>query len=188
MLPFGETPRKNIPRTCTTWTGISPPKSVAELHFAAGFGLHPSRRRRSPKHPTLYNARRSCGLERPTYRRGLTYPLNELDRVAVRIGNPRGAQLASEKVMRRGKNRRAVGDQGVQCGIGVVGPQNNFNPPSFSFRTKAVVRSGRLDRRNSEIKAVQVELDMGGVARRRSPKRFNKAQLRIKRHHPRKIA
>ena len=77
--------------------------------------------------------------------------------------------------MGRGKKRRALGDQGVDCGIYVVGPKNNFNPSSFSFQTKAVVLFGRLNCRNSESKAIQFELDMAGFARCRSPKRFDKA-------------
>jgi hypothetical protein len=70
-----------------------------------------------------------------------TLPLNQLDGVAVRIGDPCGAQLAVEKVMGRREQRRPLGDQGAKCGISVIGPNNDFDPAPFSFRTKAVVLS-----------------------------------------------
>ncbi len=90
--------------------------------------------------------------------------------------------------MRRGEKRRALGDQGVHRGIPVVGPKNNFDPPPFSFGTKAVVLFGRRKRCNSKGKAIEFELDMAGFAGRRGPKRFNKTELRIERHRPRQIA
>jgi hypothetical protein len=43
--------------------------------------------------------------------------LNELDGIAVRISDPSGAQLAVENVMRGREKSRALGNQGVQCGI-----------------------------------------------------------------------
>jgi hypothetical protein len=39
-----------------------------------------------------------------------TPPLNQLDRVAIRIGDPSGAQLAVEKVMGRREQSRPLGD------------------------------------------------------------------------------
>jgi len=55
-----------------------------------------------------------------------TSPLNGLDGVAVRISYPSGAQSAIEKVMGRREQRRAHGNQGIDCGIRVVGPKNDF--------------------------------------------------------------
>jgi hypothetical protein len=101
--------------------------------------------------------------------------LNQLDRVAVRIGDPSGAQFAVEKVMGRREQRRPLGDQGAQCGISVIGPNNDFNPAPFSFRAKAVVLSRCLYRRNSESEPVQLELNMAWFARGQSAKRLDKA-------------
>jgi hypothetical protein len=53
--------------------------------------------------------------------------LNELYRIAIRIGDLRGAQLAFKKVMRRRKQRSALGDQCAHGGISVVGPKNDFS-------------------------------------------------------------
>jgi hypothetical protein len=75
---------------------------------------------------------------------GSTFTLNELDGVAVRIGDPTGAQFAAEKVMGRRKERRALGDQRANRRISVVGPENDFDPTPFPFGTKAVVLSGRF--------------------------------------------
>jgi hypothetical protein len=86
--------------------------------------------------------------------------LNELDGVAVRISDPSGAQLAVEKVMDRREQRHALGDQGVQCGIGIISPNNDFDPAPFSLRMKAVVLFCRIDCSNSEAKSVQLEFDM----------------------------
>jgi hypothetical protein len=79
-----------------------------------------------------------------------TSPLNQLDGVAVRIGDPSGTQLAVEKVMGRREQGRPLGDQGAQCGISVIGPNDDFDPAPFSFRTKAVVLPCRLYCSNSE--------------------------------------
>ena len=91
-------------------------------------------------------------------------PLNELDGVAVRIGDPGGAQSAIEKVMGRREQRRTPGNQSVDCGIRVVGPENDFDPAPFSLRAKAVMLPGCLYRGNSERKAIQLELDVGRFA------------------------
>ena len=97
---------------------------------------------------------------RLSYTLGSTSSLNELDGVAVRIGDPGGAQPTFEKVMRRREQRRTPGDQSVHCGIGVVGPENDLDPAPFSLRPKAVMRPGSVYCRDSERESIQLELDM----------------------------
>ena len=87
--------------------------------------------------------------------------MKELDRVAVRISDPSGAQFAIEKVMGGREESRTLGDQGAHGGISVVGSKNDFDPAPFSFRTKSVVLFGCLYFRNSESESIQFELDMG---------------------------
>jgi hypothetical protein len=65
-----------------------------------------------------------------------------------------------EKVVGRREPRRAPGNQSVHCGIGVIGPEHDFDPAPFSFGTKAVMLPGCLYRGNSERKAIQLELDV----------------------------
>jgi hypothetical protein len=93
-----------------------------------------------------------------------TFPLDELDGVAIRIGDPSIAKSAVEKVMSRREQRRTPGDQGVHCSIGVVCPKNDFDPAPFAFRTKAVMLTGSLYCSNSEGKSVQLESDVGRFA------------------------
>jgi hypothetical protein len=90
--------------------------------------------------------------------------LNQLDGVAVRIGNPSGAQLAVKKIMGRREHGHPLSDQGAQCGIIVVGPNDDFDPAPFSFRAKAVMLSCCLYCRDSETEPVQFELDMARFA------------------------
>ena len=85
-------------------------------------------------------------VDRPTpYPLRSTSSLNELDGVAIRIGDPGGAQPTIEKVMGRREQRRTPSNQSVHSGVGVVGPENNLDPAAFSFRTKAVMLLGCLD-------------------------------------------
>jgi len=81
--------------------------------------------------------------------------LDQLDRVAVRIGDPRSAQFVVEKIMGRREERGPVGNQRAHCGIGVVRPKDDLDPAPFALRTQAVVLSCRFDCRNSELKSVQ---------------------------------
>ena len=90
--------------------------------------------------------------------------MNKLDGIAVRISDPSRAQRAVEKVMGRREKRRALGNQGVQCGIGVVGPNDDFDPAPFSPRSQVVVFLGCLYCRDSEGEAVQRKFDMHGLA------------------------
>lgn len=123
--------------------------------------------RREPAHspglPTLVLewSRPGYPREHYIYQAGSGPTLNELYRIAIRIGDPRGAQFAVKKVMRRRKQRSALGDQCAHGGISVVGPKNDFDPAPFLFWTKAVVLSGRLQRRNSESEPIQSDFDVG---------------------------
>ena len=90
--------------------------------------------------------------------------MNESYRIAIRIGDPRSAQLAVKKVMCRRKQRSALDDQCAHGGISVVGPKNYFDPAPLPFWTKAVVLSGRRQRRNSQSEPIQSELDVDGFA------------------------
>jgi hypothetical protein len=60
--------------------------------------------------------------------------LNELDRIAIGIGDPRRAQLAVKKVMGRREKRDPLCNQAAHCGIGVVSPKDDFDPAPFSSR------------------------------------------------------
>lgn len=107
--------------------------------------------------------------------------MNELYRIAIRIGDPHRAQLAVKKVMQRRKQRSALGDQCAHGGIGVVGPKNDFDPAPYPFWTKAVVLSGSLQRRNSESEPIQSEFDVDRLAPRLGCEMFQQNPVRNRR-------
>lgn len=75
------------------------------------------------------------------------------------------------------KKSRALGNQGVQCGIRVVvGPKYDFDPAPFSLRSKPVVFLGCLNGRDSESESIKRELDVDWFARFRGAKSLNKAE------------
>lgn len=115
-------------------------------------------------------------------------PLNQLDRVAVGVGEPRGAQLAVEKIMGRREEGRALCDQISHRGIDVVGPENDLDRAAGTVRAKSVMRAGRLDGRDAERKAVELELDMARRAGRRRAERLVEAEPRVKPGGARQVA
>ena len=56
-----------------------------------------------------------------------TSALHELDRIAVRIFDPRGAELAVEKIVGRRQHGRAAGGERAERRVGAVGPQHDLD-------------------------------------------------------------
>jgi hypothetical protein len=99
--------------------------------------------------------------------------LDQLDRIAIGVCDPAGAQPAVEKIMDRCKHRRACcGDFG-QRGIAVVCPQHDFDAtPVARLQTMMICRG--LDGRDAKRETVELELDVRRVARCRRAKRSTK--------------
>jgi hypothetical protein len=110
--------------------------------------------------------------------------VERVGRVAVRICDLGKAQLAVEKVMGRRKETHALGDQGADRRISILGPENDFDRAPFPFGMKAVVLSGRFYCRNSESEPIQSELDVDGLAQRGSAKRLQQSQVQNRTRPP----
>src|SRR5215204_7187096 len=83
--------------------------------------------------------------------------LSQLDRVTVRVGHPREAQVGQE-VVRGAERRRALGSQARVVALRIVGPEHDLDGPASEVRVQAVIRDRGLDRGDADREPVQDDL------------------------------
>src|SRR6266516_835120 len=86
--------------------------------------------------------------------------LNELDRIAVGVGDPGGAKPAGEEVVRRAEGADVLRGQAPIRTVDVVGPEHDLDEPAAELWAEAVVGDRRLDGGESELELVEGQLDV----------------------------
>lgn len=112
--------------------------------------------------------------------------LIDLHRIAVGIGNPGGAKLTAEKVMRRGEQRRALVRQRGRRFIHIIHLKHELDGMTASrFEAVMLPRCGQGG--DAQRKAVKFQLDMIGRAVFGRAEGLGKAQSLIKAHGAREV-
>ncbi len=86
--------------------------------------------------------------------------LHELDRIAVGVGGPGGAEATGEEVVWGAERGGAVGGEPRVVAIDVIGPEHDLDRPPAEMRLEPVVCDRCLDRGDAELEVVEAELDV----------------------------